>query len=249
MTSQQTTMALSTADPATYAVMESDPAELAEILADNLGGEALSARDLPRVTVPAGGATSWEVPGVAGVRTEKQIDGVIIHTRMTRGYWASDEANGSPPDCSSPDCQFGRGMFGQGSAGNPSGSCLTCPMARFGSHTKGEGQACKQKQELYLLLPGSVLPLVVTVPPTSLKTVRQYLIAGLAGAGYRHYGVVTRFALREEKNARGQRYSQIVPQMMQPLTPEQAARMKGYREAFRQVLAASEMDEMIDPGA
>ncbi len=84
------------------------------------------------------------------------------------------------------------------------------------------------------------------MPPTSLKTVRQYLIAGLAGSGLRHYGVVTRFGLREEKNQRGQRYSQIVPQMVQPLSPEHTKRMRAYREHLRQVLVAAEMEDLID---
>lgn len=227
-----------------YAVMGIDPQELQEVLTDNLGGQGLSARDLPRVTVPSGGGTIWEVPGPAGAQHEPTLDGVIVNTRLTRGYWQSDDANGSPPDCASPDGEYGRGLFGQGSERNPAGSCAVCPMAQFGSSPKGDGQACKQKQELYLVRVQSVLPLVVVAPPTSLAAIRRYMV-DLASAGLRHYGVITRLTLRQDANARGQKFSAIVPAMAGALTPQQVQQMRGYREGIRQVLSAAETAEMI----
>lgn len=243
---QQPGMALTETPVSDYAVLAIDSHELNEVLADNLGGQGVSAFDLPRVTVPSGGGTIWDVPSPAGTQHTPTLDGVIVLTRMTRGYWQSDDANGSPPDCSSSDSEYGVGTFGHGSERNPTGSCAVCPMAQFGSSLKGEGQACKQKQELFLLRPQSVLPLVVLAPPTSLRAMRQYLI-DLASAALPIYGVETRLTLRQDANNRGQKFSAITPAMVRQFTPEQAKQMKVYRQNLRQTLAKAQFEDMIIP--
>ncbi|MGD9893398.1 MAG: hypothetical protein AB7R89_05990 [Dehalococcoidia bacterium] len=224
-----------------YAVMEGGTHELLNALADNLGGDALQWSNLTRIKVPAGGATLWEVPTLGGVDGAKEVEGVIVLWKMIRSYWEGrDPAQGTPPDCTSADMVTGTGTFGPGSEGNPSGRCDRCPMAQFGSavDAKGEpgpGQACKQKRLLFMLRPDDRLPVVVAIPPGSLKPVKQYFLQ-LAQYGMSYYTVATRLKLTKATSQSGITYAQVVPEMAGQLTPEQVAIAKGYNDELRPVI-------------
>ncbi len=59
----------------------------------------------------------------------------------------------------------------------------------------GRGQACKQIKQLFLLRGSLLLPEVVTLPPTSLKAAKQYLLK-LTSQGVPYYAVVTRIDVK-----------------------------------------------------
>ena len=117
-----------------YALTEvAEGGDLQEIIADNLGGEQITPFDLDRVTVPAGGALSWEVPTLDGEESVKEIEGIVIYWRTARAYWEQgldESGGGSPPDCSSDDGQIGIGTIAATVQG---GQCSACPMNQFGS--------------------------------------------------------------------------------------------------------------------
>ena len=91
------------------------------------------------------------------------IDGIILYSRNVRLYWQSAYGDGStsPPDCKSTD-----GVTGEGT---PGGDCHACPFNQWGSAAAGNGKACAQRTELYILTPLSPFPIVVSAPPTSQK--------------------------------------------------------------------------------
>jgi hypothetical protein len=175
---------------------------LLEVLRDNVGQAGIQALDLPRIKVPSGDSIMWKILTLEGEESAKTIEGIILAWRTGRLYWKKALAEGGrqPPDCTSRD-----GFVG---IGDPGGPCAQCPYARFGSSTKGKGQACKQIRQLLLVRPDEVLPCLLSVPPTSLKSASQYFMALLARA-IPYWGVITKISLEKATNENGIIYAKM----------------------------------------
>lgn len=210
---------------------------IAEVIEDNFGDEGFSVSDLDRVKIPAGGGLTWEVPDEEPTRS---IAGIIIHKQATRSFWFKKRGeNGEddgPPDCYSVDAKVGVGSFGPGSEGNPSGACGDCPMNVFGSSTSGSGagKACKEQMQVFVLQPDAVLPLQLSLPPTSLRGFRRFMTR-LASKGKSYYSVVTGFGLEVTKSG-GQTYSTVVPSKIADLSREEAQAARDYGQTIRTFL-------------
>jgi hypothetical protein len=180
-----------------------------ESVAANVSAGVLTAFDLPRIKIPLGGVTQWLVQKLDGEVSESAIEGVIILARDTRAYWQTDaDAPGAtgnnPPDCSSTNALVG--------IGTPGGNCQDedpvkiCPLAKFGSDPKGGGgQACKQVKQLFFLRTGTMMPALISLPPTSLGPAKRYMVNLMANC-VPYYTAVTRLTLRKEKSAGGKYY-------------------------------------------
>lgn len=219
-----------------FVLLHTDLSSVLSVLSDNLADGTLSVRDLDRITVPAGGSTTWSIATLNGTEDTKALDGVIVYWRDGRAFWRKgfeETGSGTPPDCISYD-----GLVGEG---DPGGACVRCPMSQFGSAERVFGrrgssaQACRATRLLFLLRPADMLPVIVRVPPSSLKDVRGYFVQ-LTRAGLPYYGVVTRLTLERDKNASGIVYSKIKPIVLHRLSPEQARVFAAYGEQFRQAM-------------
>ena len=218
--------------------------DLRDIIEANVG-DSLSQFDLDRITMPAGGALSWTVPTLDGEESVKALEGIIVHWKEPRAYWAAsfeDAGGGSPPDCSSEDSVLGRGMFGPGSEHNPSGECAECPMSQYGSKPgDSNAQACKQMRVLFMVQPESLLPQAVMLPPTSIRPMKRYFLR-LASKAMPFYGVVTRLELERATSGGGIKYSVVKPSVASQLEPEAAARIRHYGDGLKAVLDSQLMD-------
>ena len=220
---------VATTDVKNFAIMKADEAAIREVISANIGQGQMSAFDLDRIRVPAGGGQAWEVPTLEGISAEPFIDAVIVHWREPRSYWSKplgDNGGGSPPDCSSPNSVAGYGT--------PGGDCNICPLSKFGTaDTKSKrGQACKQMRFLFIARPKNLLPAIIVVPPSSLKNVRGYFLR-LASEGVIYHSVVTRFILAKAKSAEGIAYSQIIPQVASRLSADEVTRIQSYAASVR----------------
>lgn len=211
---------------------------IGEIIRNNLGGEQVTPADLTRIKVPAGGGTSWEVPGADG-ETEpvKTIEGIIVHTTRRRAYWPNTNPSGEPPACVSTDCVTGHG--------NPGGRCQDCPFDQFGSQIKqdggaGRGKSCKESRLVFLLRAGMKLPDVVVVPPGSLKPAKQYLLK----LSVPYYAVLSRLTLDRAQNKDSIAYAQIHFRNVGMLDAEMAKGIMQYATELRSVFEAT----TIEPG-
>lgn len=221
---------IATIEPGGYLALNHAAAEVAEIIAANLGGQELSENDLPKIKVPAGGGRAWEIPTLGGIQPSAEITGILVHVKQTRAYWEPSADSGTPPVCRSND-----GIVG---IGKPGGACKTCPLAQYGTalDDKGEpapGQACNAKALWFMLLPGSFLPVVVVLPATSLKAEKAYRVGTLGMVGMRFESVVTTIKLEQDRNAKGDTYSKAVPSVAATLSPEEAAKAQAYAAQFR----------------
>jgi len=212
-----------------YAIAQMDPQELSEVIQENLGGEKLQPSDLDKIKVPSGGSLSWELPDLSeGSIASKEIEGVIIYKKNFNVYWEKDFAasdGGQAPDCFSNDTMFGEG--------NPGGACNKCPFNQWGSD--GAGKACKNKASLFILLPGSLLPVVLTLPPTSMKAAKTYFMR-LASGGVKYSDAITKMSLEKEKSNGGIDYGRLVFELGEKLDTEAKARIKAYRDGILPVL-------------
>lgn len=182
----------------------------AEVLAP---GETLGFGDLPRVKLPAGGGTAWELPTGEASKT---LDGIIVHRQLTRAYWRDPFGSGesNAPTCSSTDAVRG--------VGEPGGDCASCQFAQFGSGANG-GQACRLITRLYVLPDGSPAPWVVLVPPSSAQAVRRYIVSLLATRGLAYWLVRTRLTLEKAQTPSGITYSVLGLTMLEALDGAEAA--------------------------
>ena len=210
-----------------YAALAGDTSDLKVALAENIGDDVLSEFDIDRVRVPTGGSTTWEVPSLNGEVSTKELEGIILAWFNRRAYWSGPYAGGNePPQCSSLDGKLG--------VGTPGGECASCPFAQFGSSDKEESpnaQACTHVRQLFILTPDAMLPTVLTLPPTSLKSVRSYMFK-LSSAAVPHTGVITKFTLEKATSNTGFTYAKVVFAVGEQLLPDARAKVIEYAETL-----------------
>lgn len=212
--------------------------DIRAVIAANLEGETLGFSDLDRVKVPSGGATTWKLPTVDGEKKVDEFEGIIAIVKVGRSFWEKEfDGQGTPPDCFSSDNQHGKGT--------PGGNCDACPNNQYESARNGLGKACKEVRTVFVLMPGTFLPLVINVPPTGLKDFKKYRLR-LANAGINVNHVITKFALTEDKNKGGIEFSKVVFSKGDALPASEAARMDAYIESLRPVFERTHAEAMAD---
>ena len=127
--------------------------------------DGLQMMSFQRVKIPAGGALQFEIPTEDPDNPDyaRTLEGVILYNPEGSEY---DED--TKPLCSSVDGKTG--------IGEPGGACATCPMNAYGSaRDGGRGKACKNMRDIYLLRSGEYMPLLISLPPTSIKPFKEFL--------------------------------------------------------------------------
>lgn len=213
-------------------VLISDPGSL-EALSCNLAGEQLSEWDLDRIKVPGGGGTAWEVPSLEGSKNQDEIRGIILHVGIRKAYWENPNPTGDPPSCFSPDGLAGIGL--------PGGDCMSCQFNQFGSAIAGDGSArkgkrCREVRMILFIREEDRLPLIIVVPPSSLKNCKQYLMR-LPVAMFQ---AVTRLSLEKVTGGDGPDYSRIVMTYDGHIGSEAAGSLKNYAKLLKQSLTGGQ---------
>ena len=123
-----------------------------------------------RAKVATGGGKSFEIEtGNEETDTSAQkLVGVVIHSHKCNARFDENQT-GEPPVCSSMD-----GITGLDRENGELSNCASCPYNEYGSSIKGSGKACKNMIRLYMMVEGSALPLLISLPPTSLKAWQNY---------------------------------------------------------------------------
>ena len=190
------------------------------------------------VRIPAGGGLAFEVPDPEGEpESVKDIVGVIVDHHPARTYWKDAfGGQGRPPDCASLDGDTGTaGADSELAWAGSSRACEGCPMNQWGSDERGRGKACKELHRLYVLQQGDAFPLLLTLPPTSLKNLSGYLGKRVLAQGMRSYGVLTRVALKRATNSGGINYSQATFALAGRLDPAATDGMAAYSKSLQKV--------------
>jgi len=213
--------------------------QLTTFLIENIGSDGLRPQDLDKIKVPAGGGSAWEVPTLKGPEPVKVLEGIVLHFKDVRAYWASKGTGNNPPDCSSSD-----GLVG---VGNPGGDCHKCPLAQFGTATDeagnpSKGQACKSMRLLLFLRQDDMIPMIINLPPTSIQNAKKYFLR-LVANGYPYYGVTTQLRLEQAKSGGGKAYSVASLNMGRDLKPEELEKVQLIGQAMRELFARATVQE------
>jgi CO/xanthine dehydrogenase FAD-binding subunit len=145
----------------------------------------------------------------------------------------------TPPDCGSMD-----GHVGIVSETGEIRECKDCPFNEFGTGENG-AKACKQKRRLYLLREGEVLPVVLTVPSTSVGDYAKFVMR-LLSKGQKTSSVVTKFSLQKVQSTTGIAYSQVVYTPERALTAEERASVERMSEQVKKLAGKVSVAEAAD---
>lgn len=201
---------------------------IAEAIAEEMDG--LGSVPYDRVKIPSGGGIAFELPGEDDEDTESatELVGVILYHHPVNAYWKDKFGGGNEqPDCSSFD-----GKQGVIRETGTTCDCATCRYNQFGSD--GNGKACKNAHRIYMLREGNPVPLVLSLPPTSLKYLRDYISKKILLKGMRCYHAVTKITLKKEKSAANITYSRAAFSFVNKLTPEQITAAETMANAIKQ---------------
>ena len=204
-----------------------------EIIKENLKNQPLSYDLFDVVKCPSGGATVFEVPGLAGAEAEKELVGIVLDYTTPRAYWdTSDPVEGTPPVCMSHDSLISQdGKI-----------CSRCPFNDFGSKDgDSNAKACKESVLLFLLRPQSIMPLLIRVPVTSKPRFLRYMTR-LVGTLTPLNGVVTKITLEKATSKAGKPYALFNFEAISVLSPEESANARAFAEQFMEIVDAANME-------
>lgn len=201
--------------------------ELVSMFQDEMDGLTV---DFDRVKIPSGGGLAFEVPGDDPDEPDmvKEIVGVIVDQHPLNAYWEEKyTGQNNPPDCASMDGKIGVSPNGE------TRECATCVFNQWGSASEGGGKACKNMRRIYILPEGEMFPLLLTLPPTSLKNFANYLAKRVVGKGRRSHEVITKVTLKKATSGSGIAYSQASFALVGVLNESDAARVAEYAKSIK----------------
>lgn len=194
-------------------------------LADDMDGLQLS---FQRAKIPGGGVLQFEMPGddPENPDYEATLEGVILFNHSANSYWpaGSEYDDNTPPQCQSVDGKMGYG--------DPGGICETCVNNRFGSDPKGNGKACKNMRMLYLFRSGEMLPIQVSLPPTSIRPYTNFVNSAFLLRGRRVCSGLVQIGLRKV-SSNGFTYSVATFKKLRDFEGEELVRVCAYADSFR----------------
>ena len=214
-----------------------------EELADDYDGLQLS---FQRVKIPAGGALQFEIPGDDPENPDytKYIEGVILHSHQTGAYWpeGSEYDDSVTPLCSSVDGKIG--------CGTPGGSCALCELNQYGTATdskgnQAKGKACKNMRHLYILRDGEYMPILLALPPTSLRPYSDFINACFVTRRRPTYASVVQIGLKRIEGANT--YSVATFKKVCDFTGEELAKVKAYATGFREQIKGMLVERLRIP--
>ena len=233
-----------------------------EMMAEDLGGEALDQDTLPSVNIPSGSALSqrgtvkWQLPG----GSSDDIRGIILHRTAQRRFWeGAYTGEGAPPDCWTPTVRSddvgiaSPEIREKYKADGVGGACANCRMQEFGTArnqdgTLGAGKACNRRTDLYILRPDNrVLPLVVHLTEPNYRSFRAYAFQMQDESEVGLLGIETSLKLERTKTRNNLDYAAVVPEMVRKLSPEEVAHSIAAAKFWRPLIE-SQIQEIVDRG-
>lgn len=192
-----------------------------------------------RVKTPSGGGKAFDI--LTGDEEQDTsvptFKGVIVFQHKCNALFDEEMSGNTPPLCSSID-----GIRGLDSGTGEVRSCRGCPHNEYGTAKKGRGKACKNMQKLYIMTEWAPVPLVLCLPPTSLKNYQTYCLSSLAMRGLKAEEVLTEFGLTVDQNSDGIKYSKVKFKLSGKLTEEAKAAAGFFAAGLKEAASVSAED-------
>lgn len=207
---------------------------------------------LPTVGVMAAGVGLFEFQDTN--ETAATFRGVILASHPRNILW--DKKFGQEPRteeekfpaCASPDGKYGHprpgfrheALGGRAAQGDESIDCHTCPYNKFGSGNKlisdknPKGKAVTNQRSVYIAIEGRMSPVDLTLPPTSMAALDEYMTM-LLNRQLPAPAVVTEFGqVRKEKG--GMKWGVVTLKLVRELNAEEFAAIMQMRRDYLQVI-------------
>lgn len=212
--------------------------------------DGLGSINFEKIKIPSGGGIAFEVPtdNPEEPDSKTSIDGVIVLHQPCNVYFRNKfgETDEKMPDCSSPD-----GKTGYMRDSGTEKTCATCKFNQFGSGEGGNGKACQNRIDLYILMEGNDFPVVLSLPATSIKAFKTYLTT-LVLHKQPMRRVKTKITLKKAKSSGGITYSTCVFKKLGAVEPEEMENIEQLRDLCKAMaqrtytVAAEEDSETAD---
>lgn len=179
-----------------------------------------------RAVVGLGGSTAFTIKtGIGADEFQPKMYGIVMYSHEFNVYF-DDSSQEQFPVCHSSDA-----ITGENRITGETCDCSKCPRNR---REPGESQKeCRNKRRLYILTQNMMVPMVLDVPPGSLKGWKDYQKA-LRMLGFREpHEVLTEFSLEKVTNANKITYSKIIMKPVGLLPKETVKTVEAIRAVFK----------------
>lgn len=231
-----------------FLALGNQQSNVAGLIKANMGGRRIDPWSLDAATFPSGEMLQFQIPSLEGMEAVKEIIGVVVHFSDGRVYHEKEYGQGetTPPDCQSSDLINGVGNPGnhtketvikfmqlsgkevnEGDSKSPFMRCDDCYNSEWGSARKGNGQACAERRQAFILREEDFLPLFMNIPPTSVKAMSDFFMR-LSSKGKRYDAVVLKMSLVTSKNADGTKYAGLVVNYVRDLNQDEIKAVENY---------------------
>lgn len=219
----------------TEGLTDVEKAELAQIYAQELDVSSTGFEFRPsRIAIQRDSCTFADALG----RSMDELVGIIVFKHTTRGLW---ERGNKIPLCSSMD-----GITGI-DEDEIEKNCATCEHNQWGSGVDEtgmatDGKACKEMRRVFVAQKDALLPVFISLPPTSLKPFDEYCSARLS-ENIPDVAVETIFRLTPQTTKRGYKNAVIQCKMGRKLHPKE---MLKYINMRSKIVAAAQRIGITD---
>lgn len=202
-----------------------DDFDMEELSEDSAGLQM----NFQRIKIPAGGMLQFELPSDNPERPDyaPTVDGIILYNHAANTLWAEGSEN---DDDALPLCQSQDGVKG---TGDPGGACAACVFNAWGSGKDGRGKACKNSRALYILRSGEFIPILLNLPPTSIRPFNDFFNTTFAQRRRGTCGSLVSIGLKREEKG-GNTYSVATFRRIMDFTGQELADLKQFTATFKQ---------------
>lgn len=182
--------------------------------------------DCRRIKLPTGKSKAFEVESddPNDPDMEKELHAIVLFTHRMNARWEGEYGGENRlPVCSSWDAKQGMEL-----ESGETHDCGLCPYNTF----QENGKECKNTRRIYLMLDGRPHLYLLTVPPTSLRSVGKQLKRILSDGTPLTRTVVT-FKLESAVSKGGIDYARITVEKAGELTPKQGDLARQMREKIK----------------
>lgn len=107
-------------------------------------------------------------------------------------------------------------------------------MNEYGSaRDGGRGKACKNMRDIYLLRSGEYMPLLISLPPTSIKPFKEFLNRAFVYRRRATYGSLVQISLKKENNGSND-YSVATFRLVRDFQGEELSQIRAYANGFKE---------------
>lgn len=204
--------------------------------------------EFPRIKMLHSGVTGFQFVTGDGGPVVQEFMGVILFIDKGRAWWPGKLGQGDSGGM--PHC-FSRDLTHPDPGGEAvqvdlekGGDCATCDHNQWGSAvnddgSQGKGKACKEVRRIFIIPEGHMSPHFMSLPPTSLRSLRRFLNTVRDKGLKRPQQAVTKFKCVVKESSGGAKYSELALEVAGEVPAAMFPMVLGYYETIKQMVVTA----------